>query len=193
MNNFLKTSGSLWKYYIVEPNATLADSESFKFNVRVTGKISADNNAKDVKIAVPLKYLSNFWRTLEVTLINFEISLILTWSQDCVISSATGETKFVITDTKLYAPAVTLSTQDNAKLLEQLRSSFQRTISWNKYQSKVSTERKNQYLNYLIDPRFHRINRLFVLSFEDDEVRETYRGYFLSKVEIKDYNVKIDG
>ena len=87
-------------------------------------------------------------------LINCEINLILTWSEDFVISSAAGETKFNITDTKLYIPAVYLSTQDNAKLLQQLKSGFKRTINWNKYQTKVSTERQNQYLDYLIDPGF---------------------------------------
>ena len=85
-------------------------------------------------------------------LINCEINLILTWSQDCVISSATAATKFKITDTKLYVPVVTLSTQDNAKLLQQLKSSFKRTCNWNKYQRRVSLERQNQYLDFLIDP-----------------------------------------
>ena len=86
---------------------------------------------------MPLKYLSNFWKTLEILLINCEVNLILTWSTDYVISSATEETKFAMTDTKRYVPVVTLSAQDNAKLLEQLRSGFERTIYWNKYQSKV--------------------------------------------------------
>ena len=94
-------------------------------------------------------------------LINCEINLILTWSEDCVISSATGATKFKITDTKLYVPVVTLSNQDNAKLLQQLKSGFKRTINWNKYQPKVSPERQNQYLDFLIDPSFQRINILF--------------------------------
>ena len=76
-------------------------------------------------------------------LINCEINLILTWSEDCVTSSATGATKFKITDTKMYNPVVTLSTQDNAKLLEQLKSGFKRTVNWNKYQPKVSPERQN--------------------------------------------------
>ena len=76
-----------------------------------------DGNTKDVEIMVPLKYLSNFWRTLEMPLINCEIELILTWSKDCVISSATGETKFAITETILYVLVLTLSTEDNAKLL----------------------------------------------------------------------------
>ena len=101
-----------------------------------------------ISIAVPLKYLSNFWRTLKMPLVNCEINLILTWSEDCVISSTTGETKFKITDTKIYVPVVTLSVQDNAKLLQQLKSDFKRTISWNKYQTKVSTEGQNQYLDF---------------------------------------------
>ena len=70
-------------------------------------------------------------------LINCKVNLILTWSKNFVISSATGETKFSITETKLYVPVITLSTQDNAKLLQQLKSGFKRTISWNKYESSV--------------------------------------------------------
>ena len=77
-------------------------------------------------------------------LINWEISLILTWSENCVISSATEEIEFKITDTKPYVPVVTLSTKDNAKLPEQLKSGFKRTINWNKYQPKVSTQIQNQ-------------------------------------------------
>ena len=79
---------------------------------------------KNFEIIVPLKYLSNFWRTLEMPLINYEVNFTLTWSPTCVISSATGETKFKITETKIYVPVVTLSTQDNAKSLQQLKSGF---------------------------------------------------------------------
>ena len=78
---------------------------------------------------VPLKYLSNFWRTLEMPLINCEINLILTWSKDNVITNSTGEEKFKITDAKPYVPVVTLSTQDNAKLHQQLNSGFKRTTN----------------------------------------------------------------
>ena len=84
------------------------------------------------------------------------------------INVANQEATFSIPDTKLYAPVVTLSTQDNPKLLEQLKSDFKRTINWNKYQSKISTERPNQYSDYLIDPIFQGVNRLFVLSFENN-------------------------
>ena len=87
---------------------------------------------KDVKIMVPLKYLSNFFRTLEIPLINCEINLILTWSAECFIIDAPiagQEPAFTTTDTKLYVPVVTLSIQDNAKLLQQLKSGFKRTIN----------------------------------------------------------------
>ena len=96
-------------------------------------------------------------------LINCEINLILTWHDKGAISSANGETKLKITDTELYVPCVTLSIQDNAKLLQQLKSGFKRTIDWNKYQTKVLIERQNQYLGFLIEPRFHGVNRLSVL------------------------------
>ena len=87
-------------------------------------------------------------------LINCEINLVLTWSKNWVISSATGKIRLAITDAILYVPVVTFSNQDNAKLLQQLKSVFKRRINWNKYQSKVSLERQNQYLDFLINPGF---------------------------------------
>ena len=119
--------------------------------------------------------------------------LILFWHGLDVISSATGETKFKITETKIYVPVVTLSTEDNAKLLQQLKSSFKRTINWNKYESSVKTFAQNRYLNYLINPSFQGVNRLFVLSFENEANRKLHSTYYLPKAEIKDYNVMIDG
>ena len=192
-NNYLKTSGSLWQYCRDDPNDNITQSESFKFKIKITEKTPAAGNTKDVETVVPLKYLSNFWRTLEITLINCEINLILTWSEDCLISSTTGATKFKITDTKLYAPVVTLSPQFNAKLLQQLKSDFKRTTNLNKCQLKVSPERQNQYLDFLVDPNFQGVNGLFVLLFENEEDRKVDTGYYIPKVEIKDYNVMIDG
>ena len=142
---------------------------------------------------MPLKYLSNLWRTLEIPLINCEVSLILTWSKDCVITNSIGDGKFTITETKLYVLVVTLSTQDNAKLLQQLKSGFKRTINWNKYESNIKTFAQNRYLNHLINPSFQGVNRLFVLSFENENDRTSHSTYYLPKVEIKDYNVMIDG
>ena len=89
---------------------------------------------------VPLKYLSNFWRTLEMPLINCEVNLILTWSSTCVITNSNGAGTFPITDTKLYLPVVTLSTQENTQFLQQLKSGFKRVINWNKYLSKPKSK-----------------------------------------------------
>ena len=98
-NNYSKTSGSLWQYYRDELNDNIENSKSFQFKVKITEKTPDDDNKKNVEIAVPLKYLSHFWRTREMPLINWEISLILTWSEDCAISSANARAKFKITDT----------------------------------------------------------------------------------------------
>ena len=92
-------------------------------------------------------------------LTNCAINLILTWSDDVIISFAIGETKFKITDTKLYIPW----TQDNAKLFEQLQSGFKREIKWNKYQSEVSIQVSHPYLDYLLHPKLQRVNRLFII------------------------------
>ena len=109
-DNYAKTSETLWQYYRDQPNDILANSESFKSKIKITGKTPDDGNEKDVEIMVQLKYLSNFWKTLEMTLINCEVSLILTWSSTCFSTNSTGEEKFKITGTKLYVPLVTLST-----------------------------------------------------------------------------------
>ena len=101
--------------------------------------------------------------------------------------------KFSIIDIKHYVPFVTISTQDNAKLLEQLKSGSKRTINWNKYHPKKSIERPNQHLDYLIDPIFQGVNRLFVLSFENELKRGSYKQYNLLTGEIKYYNVIING
>ena len=116
-DNYSKASGSLWQYYKDDPNDNITDSESFTFKVNITGKTPAAGNTKNVEVIVPLKYLSNFWKTLEMPLINCEVNLILTLSKDCVITNSTGAGKFAITETKLYVLVVTLSTEDNAKLL----------------------------------------------------------------------------
>ena len=93
---------------------------------------------------------------------------------------------------KLYVSVVTLSTQNNAKLLKQLRSGFKRAISCHKYQSKISTERQNQYLNYLIDPSFQGVNRLFILSFEYEAKKNKLQTILSSDCRNKNYNVMMD-
>ena len=171
-DNYSKTSRSLWQYYKDDPNNNIIQFESYKYKIKITGKTPATGNTKDVEIIVPLKYLNNFWRTLKMPLINCEVNLILTCSKDCVISSATRETKLKITDRKLYVPVVTLSAQDNAKLLQQLKSGFRRTINCNKYQSNPKTYAQNRYLTHLINSSFQEVNKLLVLSFKNENDRE---------------------
>ena len=201
-DNYSKTSGSLWQYckdiLAVNNNGDIVDfnganaTDSFNFKTKITGQTN-DDGIINVEIMVPLKYLSNFWRTLEMPLINCEVELILTWSAGCVIiyTSVNNQVPtFRITETKLYVPVVTLSTQDNAKLLTQLKSGFKRAISWNKYLSKPKLLRQNPNLNHLVEPSFKGVNRL--LSVENYVQRTSSKRYYLPKAEIKNYNV-IDG
>ena len=183
----------VWQYYRDEPNDNLLDSESFKSKIKITGKTPAAGTEKDVGIMVPLKYLSKFWRTLEMPLINCEVNLILTWSSTCVITNSAGVGTFKIIDTKLYVPVGTLTTQDNSMLLQQLKSRFKRVISRKKYLSKPELLAQNPNLNHLVEPSFQGLNRLFVLAFENDTQRTPHSGYYLSNVEIKDHNIMING
>ena len=203
-DNYAKTTGSLRQYckdiparnannivIFAENNTT----DSFKFKAKITGQTGNDGT-KDVEIIVPLKYFSNFWRTLEMPLINCEVNLILTWSSNCVLISTAIQNQaatFEITDTKLYVPVVTLSTQENTKFLQQLKSDFKRVINWNKYLSKPELLAQNPNLNHLVEPSFQGINRLFVLAFENDNDRTSDDRYYLPTVEIKDYNIVING
>ena len=192
-DNFAKTAGSLWQYFRDEPNDVLRNSKSFKSKIKITGQTPDDDNEKDVEIMVPLKYLSNFWRALQMPLINCEVNLILTWSSTCVITDSRGAGTFEITNTKLYVPVVTLSTKENTKLLQQLKSGFKRVINRNKYLSKPELLAQNPNLNHLVEPSFQGVNRLFVLAFENDEDRTDHEKSYLSNVEIKDYNIMING
>ena len=122
-------------------------------------------------------------------LINCEVELILNWSANCVIiytDVANQVPTFTITQTNLYVLVVTLSTQDNAKLLPQLKSGFKRTISWNKYLAKPELLAQNANLNHLIEPSFQGVNRLFVLAFENDTQRTSNKRFCIPNVEIKD-------
>ena len=109
-------------------------------------------------------------------LINFGIHTILTCSTDCVISVATGKTKFVNNRPKVVS-IVTLSTFDDSKLLQQLTSSFKITINWNKHQSKISAKRQKQCLDFLIDPSFQRVSRIFALQFENESDRKVHTTF----------------
>ena len=173
--NYSDTSGSLWQFKTDEQNmnngnpanVTTADSSSFKYKSSFFKTLEDDDNGvfKNVKIAVPLKYLSNFWRSLEMPLINCKIHLELNWSKDCVMSTI-ADTIFKITNTKLYVPIVTLSSKDNAKLVKLLEDGFNRPVYWNEYQTKIETKNldKNNFTRFPLDAFFKELEDcLFLL------------------------------
>ena len=131
-------------------------------------------------------------------LINCEIELDLSWAKHCVLieqnNNITG-VNFVITTTKLYVPVVALFINDYIKFLEKIKQGFKRTLSWYKYRSEITTQPKHNNLDYLIDPIFRNINRLFVLPFKNgnnDLTRDSFAKYYMPLVEIKDFNALID-
>ena len=168
----------------------------FHLNIKNIIGRTGNDGIKTTEVWVPLKFLCNSWRTLEISLISCKNNLILTWYLDCIFISGDIDNQvatFTITDSKLYVPVIDLSTQENEKRLDQLKSYFKWTIDWNKYQSKVSIQEQNQYLYCLIDPSFHGVNRLFILSFKNNAHRTSYNRYLFTTVEIKDSNAMING
>ena len=223
--NYRKTKGSLWNYYRDEPNSStdannnnithaISDSFDYKANFMENGVTQSNLIKNNVKIVIPLKHLSNFWRNLNIPLINCEVELILTWFKNCVLTNKAARDDnynvnpiiyeidilenaiFQITDTRLFVPVVTVSKENHIKLLEKLKSGFKRTIKWNKYKSKMTIQPQNNNLNYLIDSTFTNVNRLFVLSFPSNnntDSRYSYSNYYVPKVKINDFNVLTDG
>ena len=146
-------------------NNKTATSISFKYKTKIIGSTSDNASRLNAEVVVPLKYLSNFWRSLDLLLINCEIELDFSWSRNCVISeilrtfravpntnpiwyeatSQTTSATFQINNAKLYVPVVTLSTDDNIKFLENIKQRFKRTVSWNKYRSETTNTTKKQY------------------------------------------------
>ena len=164
-----------------------------------------NSGKKNVELAIPLKYLGNFWRALNIPLISCEVSLELKWNKTCVITSqqiginldgantaAPTNSTLAINDCKLYITVVTLSKDDEIKLLTNLKSGFTREIIWNKYRSQMTTEAVNNNLNILVDPTFTNVNRLFVLAYQNADDRQSFSQFYLPKVMVKDYNVIID-
>ena len=211
--NYRKTTGSLLNFSRDESSTPLSSNfESFKYKTSITVNtynVGVGEEGYDVtkvgknkaEVVIPLKHLSNFWRSLNIPLINCEVELILTWSKNCVLADMTVRDagnnndppaivaptglEFQITDTKLYVPVVTLSKENDIKLLEQLKLGFKRTIKWNKYRSQMTIQPQNNNLNYLIDPTFTNVNRLFVLSFprnNNTDSRYSFSNYYVPKV-----------
>ena len=214
--NYRKTIGSLYNHYRDElsddnnpnnfPNTNVVNSNAFEYKNKITSNTN-NQGTKDLELAIPLKYLGNFWRALNIPLISCEIFLELKWSKNCIITSleqrqvdagppavngTTMGATFAINYCKLFVPVVILSKDDEIKLLTNLKSGFKREIIWNKYRSQMTTEVINN-LNILIVPTFTNINRLFVLAYgQDNNDRQSFSRFYLPNVMIKDYNVIID-
>ena len=208
--NYRKTTSSLWNYYRDEPrNQLCSNSESSKHRLSIVGKIPEVNvSLTNAKVLISRKYFSNFWMALSIPLINCEVELILTCSKNCLLADMTRHTvansaivassgaTFKIKDKNPYVQVVTLSKENDTKLLEQLKTGFKRTIKWNKYRSQMIVQSQNNNLNYLIDPAFTNVNRLFVLSFartNASDKRDSFSDYYIPNIEIKDFDVLIDG
>ena len=147
-DNYSDTSGSLWQFKRDEvptnnTELTINNFQLLKYKAALAEKTTNHNDGessvKDAKIVVLLKYLSNFWRSLEMPLINCKVYLELNWIEDCILSSAGNSAKFEITDAKLHVPIVTLSTKDSANLTKQLNEGFKRSVYWNSYETKPAT------------------------------------------------------
>ena len=172
-DNYSDTSGSLWQFkrdeIIGNINLTNNNSSSFKYKSNLIGNTDADgaNRKKEgVKIVVPLKYLSNFWRSLEISLINCKDELSLEWYENWVLSNVYANSTFKITDANLYVPVVTLSTENNAKLSKLLTEGLKKSVYWNEYRA-ILEQRYNE-LRKLIDYSWQEINRWFVLAHLND-------------------------
>ena len=206
-DNYQNSSATVYQYKRDEPpdvNAILdltADIlSSFKYKIKLLGKPVLDGAIakRNVKVVVPLKYLSNFFRSLEMPLINCKIKLNLTWKKECVLSNQAGDAVFIINDTKMYVPVVTLSKEDNKDFIEQQNKGFQRSIYWNEYETKEQTENADanslKYIN--LDPSFQGVNRLLVMAYNRVDGQPTKNGqrkYYLPRISLNKYNVIIDG
>ena len=206
-DNYQDSSATLYQYKRDEPpeanaidDLTVNNSNSFKYKVSLLGNPAvADNIAKrSVKVVVPLKYLSNFFRSLEMPLINCKIKLNLTWKKECVLSTDAGNTVFIINDTKMYVPVVTSSKEDNKDFIEQQNKGFQRSIYWNEYKTKEINENADanvfKYIN--LDPSFQGVNRSFVTAYnrvDGQPNRDDQRKYYLPRIDLNKYNVIIYG
>ena len=197
-NNYQDSSAILYQYKRDEPlennavaNLTASNSNSFKYKIKLLGNIpqldadAARVGRLNVKVVVPLKYLSNFFRSLEMPLINCKIKLNLTWKKESVLSTLDDDAgnpennaAFIINYTKMYVPVVTLSKEDNKDFIEQQNKGFQRSIYWNEYKTKEINENADvnvfEYLN--LDPSFQGVNRLFVMAYSRADGQPTRNG-----------------
>ena len=206
-DNYQDSSATFYQYERDEPpeydavaDLTADNSSSFKYKVSLLGNLVLDGNItkRSVKVVLPLKYLSNFFRSLEMPLINCKIKLDLTWKKECVLSTDTGNAVFIINDTKMYVPVVTLSKEDNKDFIEQQNKGFQRSIYWNECKTKEINENPdaNVFKYNNLDPSFQGVNRLFVMTYNRANGQPTRNGqqkYYLPRIDLEKYNFIIDG
>ena len=203
-DNYSDTSGSLWDFKRdeIDNNSDVNNNApSFKYKSSIIGNTENNGRKNAVKIAVPLKYLSNFWRSLQMPLINCKIELSVNSIEKCVLL----QFFFNITDAKLYVPIVTLSAEDNVKLSKLLSHGFKRTVYWDEYKAtgnKVVASAANneeKYIRELLHSSCQGVKRLFVLAYNNKEEGDnkvsvySYKKYFLPRVKIQNYHVEIDG
>ena len=206
-DNYQDSLATLYQYKRDQPpeddavaDLTVDNSSSFKYKVSLLGNPVLDGNItkRSVKVVVSLKYLSNIFRSLEMPLINCKIKLNLTWKKECVLSTDDGNAVFIINDTKLYVPVVTLSKEDNKDFIEQQNKGFQRSIYWNEYKTKeiydYADANEFKYVN--LDPSLQGVNRLFVMAYNranGQPTRNMQQKYYLPRIDLEKYNVIIDG
>ena len=196
-DNYSDTLVSLWQFKIDEitNDADVTNDNnvpSFKYKANLIGNTENNGTKNGVKIAVPLKYLSKFWRTLEMPLINCKVELSLKWYERCLLTAATTAT-FRITDAKPYVPIVTLSIGDNSKLTKLLNEGFKRPIYWNEYKVipnktvELAAVNDVKYIRELLDSSWQGVKRLFVLAYKNtagnDQVSvDSYKNTFYQEL-----------
>ena len=204
-DNYQDSSATLYQYKRdepPEPNAmndlTTNTSSSFKYKDELLGNPDVDDGITktSVKVVVPLKYLSNFFKSLEMSLINCKIKLNM--EKKCVLSTDAGDAVLIINDTKIYIPVVTLSKEDDKDFIEQQNKGFQRSIYWNECKTKELTENAdaNVFKYNNLDSSLQGVNRLFVMAYNRVDGQPTRNGqqkYYLPRIDLEKYNVIIDG
>ena len=219
-SNYSETIGSLWFYFkdqVTDFKANISVTDNFKslkYKAKLLGnKEDRDDNAangilKNAIIAVSLKYLSNFWRSIEMPLINCNVELKFRWTKHYIFSVAStsnvngnndndnNNNIFTIRDTQLFVPVVTLSARDNQKLSKLITKGSERSVYWNEYKTKSENKNMPNEYRHFLESNFVGVNRLFVLVYTDENnnaKRFNAQKYYLSKEIIKNYNVIING
>ena len=207
-DSYSDTSGSIWYFKRDEivNNADVSNDgnvTSFKYKASIIGNAEQNGRTIEVKIVVPLKHLSNFWRSLEMPLINCKVELSLNWIEICLLTVANTAT-FKITDAKLYVPIIILSAEDNAKLSKLLNKVFKRPVYCNKYKVidnipvHIAAQNEEKHVRELLDSSWQGVKRLFTFAYDntanDNQVSvDFYKNYFLPRIKIKNWNIEIDG